>query len=62
MKSIDVGDASETGTAQGSHKGSTTGQVRRAFGEHDVPSTLLGVAVLGYGGQLVDVEAVAALR
>jgi enamine deaminase RidA (YjgF/YER057c/UK114 family) len=32
--------------------------VRSAFGEHDVPSTLVGVAVLGYPGQLVEVEAV----
>lgn len=36
--------------------------VRDAFGEHDVPSTLLGVAVLGYPDQLVEVEAVAAVR
>lgn len=36
--------------------------VRRWFGEHDAPSTLLGVAVLGYNDQLVEVEAVAALR
>ena len=35
--------------------------VRRHFGEHDAPSTLLGVAVLGYSDQLVEVEAVAAL-
>ncbi len=33
--------------------------VHEAFGEHDAPSTLLGVAVLGYPGQLVEVEAVA---
>jgi enamine deaminase RidA (YjgF/YER057c/UK114 family) len=33
--------------------------VRRAFGEHDAPSTLLGVAALGYPDQLVEVEAVA---
>jgi enamine deaminase RidA (YjgF/YER057c/UK114 family) len=33
--------------------------VRAAFGDHDAPSTLLGVAVLGYSGQLVEVEAVA---
>ncbi|SDZ24849.1 Enamine deaminase RidA, house cleaning of reactive enamine intermediates, YjgF/YER057c/UK114 family [Amycolatopsis xylanica] len=32
------------------------------FGAHDVPSTLLGVTVLGYRDQLVEVEAVAALR
>ncbi|MDG4830419.1 RidA family protein [Solwaraspora sp. WMMD1047] len=36
--------------------------VSRHFGAHDVPSTLLGVAVLGYRDQLVEVEAVAALR
>lgn len=33
--------------------------VRTAFGAHDAPSTLLGVAALGYAGQLVEVEAVA---
>ena len=33
--------------------------VRGAFGDHDAPSTLLGVAVLGYPDQLVEVEAVA---
>jgi enamine deaminase RidA (YjgF/YER057c/UK114 family) len=36
--------------------------VAAAFGDHDVPSTLLGVAALGYPDQLVEVEAVAALR
>lgn len=36
--------------------------VRDAFGEHDVPSTLLGVTVLGYDHQLVEIESVAALR
>ncbi|MCM0674591.1 RidA family protein [Micromonospora phytophila] len=36
--------------------------VRDAFGDHDPPSTLLGVAVLGYPDQLVEVEAVAAVR
>ena len=35
--------------------------VRRHFGDHDAPSTLLGVTVLGYPDQLVEVEAVAAL-
>ncbi|PZE24558.1 RidA family protein [Curtobacterium sp. MCBD17_028] len=35
--------------------------VRAAFGAHDVPSTLLGVTVLGYDGQLVEIEAVAAV-
>lgn len=34
--------------------------VRSAFGDHDVPSTLLGVTVLGYPGQLVEIEAIAA--
>jgi enamine deaminase RidA (YjgF/YER057c/UK114 family) len=33
--------------------------VHSAFGDHDVPSTLLGVTVLGYPGQLVEIEAVA---
>ncbi|GAA4019995.1 RidA family protein [Allokutzneria multivorans] len=33
--------------------------VRAAFGDHDAPSTLLGVAALGYNDQLVEVEAVA---
>ncbi|MEV4949270.1 Rid family hydrolase [Streptomyces sp. NPDC053755] len=35
--------------------------VREAFGDHDVPSTLLGVTVLGYRDQLVEIEAVAAV-
>jgi enamine deaminase RidA (YjgF/YER057c/UK114 family) len=35
--------------------------VRAAFGAHDAPSTLLGVAMLGYPDQLVEVEAVAVL-
>ena len=35
--------------------------VKRHFGSHDAPSTLLGVAVLGYPDQLVEVEAVAAV-
>jgi len=33
--------------------------VSAAFADHGVPSTLIGVAVLGYPGQLVEVEAVA---
>ncbi|MBQ1029318.1 RidA family protein [Micromonospora parva] len=36
--------------------------VRDFFGDHDPPSTLLGVAVLGYTDQLVEVEAVAAVQ
>jgi len=35
--------------------------VRAAFGDHDVPSTLLGVTVLGYDDQLVEIEAIAAV-
>jgi enamine deaminase RidA (YjgF/YER057c/UK114 family) len=34
--------------------------IRAAFGDHDAPSTLLGVTVLGYPGQLVEIEAIAA--
>jgi enamine deaminase RidA (YjgF/YER057c/UK114 family) len=34
-------------------------EIAAAFGEHDAPSTLLGVAVLGYPDQLVEIEAVA---
>jgi enamine deaminase RidA (YjgF/YER057c/UK114 family) len=33
--------------------------ISAAFGDHDAPSTLLGVTVLGYPGQLVEIEAVA---
>lgn len=35
--------------------------VAAQFGAHDVPSTLVGVAVLGYPDQLVEIEAVAAV-
>ncbi len=31
------------------------------LGEHDVPSTLMGVTVLGYPDQLVEIDAVAAV-
>lgn len=34
-------------------------EVASAFGEHAAPSTLLGVTVLGYRDQLVEIEAVA---
>ncbi|MFG2089408.1 MULTISPECIES: RidA family protein [unclassified Spirillospora] len=34
---------------------------REHMGEHDPPSTLLGVTVLGYDDQLVEVEAVAVI-
>jgi enamine deaminase RidA (YjgF/YER057c/UK114 family) len=33
--------------------------ISSAFGDHDAPTTLLGVTVLGYPGQLVELEAVA---
>jgi enamine deaminase RidA (YjgF/YER057c/UK114 family) len=36
--------------------------IRKEFGEHDVPSTLFGVTVLGYTNQLVEIEAVAAIN
>ncbi|MET8402730.1 Rid family hydrolase [Streptomyces sp900116325] len=35
--------------------------VRDSFADHDVPSTLMGVTVLGYKDQLVQIEAVAAV-
>ncbi|GAB3189746.1 RidA family protein [Nesterenkonia suensis] len=35
--------------------------VRDRFGEHDAPSTLVGVAALGYDDQLVEVESTAVL-
>jgi enamine deaminase RidA (YjgF/YER057c/UK114 family) len=36
-------------------------EVARAFGDHEPPSTLLGVAVLGYRDQMVEIEAIAAV-
>jgi len=36
--------------------------IRKEFGDHDVPSTLSGVTVLGYANQLVEIEAVAAVE
>jgi enamine deaminase RidA (YjgF/YER057c/UK114 family) len=38
------------------------GAIRNEFGDHDVPSTLSGVTVLGYTNQLVEIEAVAAVE
>ncbi|MGW2016663.1 RidA family protein [Streptomyces sp. NPDC001927] len=35
--------------------------VRDTFADHDVPSTLIGVTVLGYKHQLVEIEAIAAV-
>ena len=34
-------------------------EVVGGFGDHDPPGTLLGVAALGYPGQLVEIEAIA---
>jgi enamine deaminase RidA (YjgF/YER057c/UK114 family) len=36
--------------------------VREHMGAHDAPSTLLGVAALGYADQLVEVEAIAVIN
>ncbi len=36
-------------------------EVASAFGDHDAPSTLLGVAMLGYPDQLVEIDAIAAV-
>jgi enamine deaminase RidA (YjgF/YER057c/UK114 family) len=36
--------------------------IRARFGDHDAPSTLLGVTTLGYKGQLVEVDAVAVAK
>lgn len=36
--------------------------ISKEFGNHDVPSTLTGVTVLGYANQLVEIEAVAAVE
>lgn len=35
--------------------------IHTAFGDHEAPSTLLGVTVLGYQDQLVEIEAIAAV-
>ncbi|WP_455905136.1 RidA family protein [Microbacterium sp.] len=35
--------------------------IHDAFGDHGAPSTLLGVTVLGYDHQLVEIEAIAAV-
>lgn len=37
-------------------------EVAAAFAGHDAPSTLLGVTVLGYPGQLFEIEAIAVVR
>lgn len=38
------------------------GVISDEFGEHDVPSTLTGVTVLGHENQLVEIEAVTAVE
>jgi hypothetical protein len=43
-----------------SPRSSRRSEVAAAFGDHDMPSTLLGVTVLGYSGQFVEIEAMAA--
>ncbi len=48
-------------SSQQTDLGTAWNVVRAAFGKHDAPSTLLGVTVLGYDGQLVEVEAIAVL-
>jgi enamine deaminase RidA (YjgF/YER057c/UK114 family) len=48
-------------STQRSDLGAVWEVVHDAFGDHDVPSTLLGVTVLGYQDQLVEIEAVAAI-
>jgi enamine deaminase RidA (YjgF/YER057c/UK114 family) len=62
----DLANVAKTTVYAASHSRDDLGTVwsvaSRHFGAHDVPSTLLGVAVLGYRDQLVEVEAVAVLR
>ena len=41
--------------------GSAWAVVHERFGDHDVPSTLIGVAALGYPEQLVEIEATAGI-
>ncbi|GAA4173564.1 RidA family protein [Gryllotalpicola koreensis] len=48
-------------TTQNEDLGTVWNVVRAAFAEHEVPSTLFGVTVLGYWNQLVEIEAVAAV-
>ena len=61
-----IGDVISTrvlvATAKQSDLGAVWSVVHDTFGEHDVPSTLLGVTVLGYDDQLVEIEAIAAVR
>lgn len=46
---------------QPGRSGGRLGGVRDASGDHDAPSPLIGVTVLGYDDQLVEIEAVAAV-
>jgi enamine deaminase RidA (YjgF/YER057c/UK114 family) len=48
-------------TARNEDLGTVWNVVRAAFADHEVPSTLFGVTVLGYENQLVEIEAVAAV-
>ena len=56
-----VGTRVLVATADRADLGTVWTVVANGFGEHDVPSTLVGVTVLGYPDQLVEVEAIAAL-
>jgi hypothetical protein len=55
-------DADGCTVAIGDYRGQAAKCMRNAFGDHDAPSTLVGVTVLGYDHQLVEIEAVAAVR
>lgn len=48
-------------SARNEDLGTVWAVVRAAFADHEVPSTLFGVTVLGYRSQLVEIEAVAAI-
>lgn len=48
-------------TTRNEDLGTVWAVVRAAFAEHEVPSTLFGVTVLGYENQLVEIEAIAAV-
>ncbi|HEY5785886.1 MAG TPA: RidA family protein [Microlunatus sp.] len=56
-----VGTRVLVATADRADLGTVWTVVANRFGNHDVPSTLVGVTVLGYPDQLVEVEAIAAL-
>jgi enamine deaminase RidA (YjgF/YER057c/UK114 family) len=49
-------------TSEGPELATAWRLVEEVFGKRGPPSTLLGVTVLGWRGQLVEIEAVAAMR